>query len=116
MALRRKTRSEKPGRRNPPRSLTFPPDLWRGVTEYARSRRLPPAAAVRTLVAERLDDVARSERLRRAREWQIEQGWIEAQKIADGDRDTVSRSEIQSLIETARERMRSKPKRSGASG
>ncbi len=115
MAIRKRARSEKP-RRNPPRSLTFPSDLWQAVTDYARARRLPPAAAVRALVAERLDDVARSERLRRAREWQIEQGWIEAQKIADGDRVTVSRSEIQSLIETARERMRSKPKRSGASG
>ncbi len=105
MPIRKRARSEKPARRNPPRSLIFPSDLWRAVTDYARSRRLPPAAAVRALVAERLDDVARSERLRRAREWQNEQSWIEAQAIASGDRAEVTRSEIDEAFDAARRRI-----------
>lgn len=115
MAIRKKARApEKPPRRNPPRSLTFPTDLWGAVTDYARARRLPPAAAVRALVAERLDDVARSERLRRAREWQNEQGWIEAQAIAGGDREEVARSEIDAAFEAARRRVQGRRSRSAA--
>jgi len=109
MAIRKKARSsEKPARQNPPRSLTFPDDLWEAVTDYARARRLPPAAAVRTLVAERLDDVARSERLRRAREWQDEQAWIEAQAIAGGDRQEVARSDIEAAFEAAHRRIQAR--------
>ncbi len=115
MVIRKTARSERPARRNPPRSLTFPSDLWRAVTHYARSRRLPPAAAVRTLVAERLDDIARSDRLRRAREWQNEQGWIEAQAIASGDRAEVTRSDIDEAFDAARRRIEGRRSRVRAS-
>jgi hypothetical protein len=91
------TRSASPRsrqRRSPPRSLTFPPELWREIERFARDRALPPAAAVRSLVIEQLRAVKDLEQLRRAREWQLEQAVIEAEAIAAGDRRTVPWSRL----------------------
>ncbi len=81
-------------RRNPPRSFTFPAELWQDVQTFARERGLPPAAAVRSLVSEQLRAVRDLEQLRRARQWQLEQAIVEAEAIAAGDRRTVPWSRL----------------------
>jgi len=85
----------RPRRRlSPPRSLTFPPELWNEVERFARERALPPATAVRSLVTDQLRAVRDLEQLRRARQWQLEQAVIEAEAIAAGDRRTVPWSRL----------------------
>jgi len=81
-------------RKNPPRSLTFPAELWHEIQTFAEERSLPPAAAVRSLVSEQLRAVRDLEQLRRARQWQLEQAIVEAEAIASGDRRTVPWSRL----------------------
>lgn len=89
------TRGARPKkRRSPPRSLTFPPELWREVERFARERSLPPAAAVRTLVSEQLRAVRELEQVRRARQWQLEQAMQEVRAIEAGDRRSVPWSQL----------------------
>lgn len=104
-------RPKKKLRRSPPRSLTFPPDLWREVERFARERRLPPAAAVRSLVNDQLRAVRELEQLRRARQWQLEQAIGEAEAIAAGDRRTVPWSRLEATHRAALARFSERGKR-----
>lgn len=88
-------------RRSPPRSLTFPPELWREVRRFARERSLPPAAAVRSLVSDQLRAVRDLEQLRRARQWQLQQAIVEGDAIAGGDRRTVPWSRLERVHRAA---------------
>lgn len=101
-------------RRSPAHSVTFTPELKLAVERYARARNLPFGAAVRTLVTEQLRELKDIERLRRAREWQIAQGWSEAQAIARGDVDEVAWSEIEQIEAGAVARVRARGRRGSA--
>ncbi len=101
-------------RRSPAHSVTFTPELKAAVERYAEARNLPFGAAVRTLVTEQLRELKEIERLRRAREWQIAQGWAEAQAIARGEVDEVGWGDIEQIQGEALARTRARLRRGSA--
>ena len=71
-------------RNNDPLTIRLPAALRDRAEGYARSRRMPLAGALRTIIGEHLDEVAQDEHLTRAQRWQSDQAWASAQSIADG--------------------------------
>lgn len=71
-------------RRSDPLTIRLPAALRDRAEGYARSRRMPLAGALRTIIGEHLDEVAQDEHLTRAQRWQRDQAWASAQAIADG--------------------------------
>lgn len=71
-------------RPNDPLTIRLPAALRDRAEGYARSRRMPLAGALRTIIGEHLDEVARDEHFTRAQRWQRDQAWATAQSIADG--------------------------------
>lgn len=71
-------------RRNDPLTIRLPATLRDRAEGYARTRRMPLAGALRTIIGEHLDELAQDEHLTRAQRWQREQAWASAQSIADG--------------------------------
>ncbi len=102
-------------RRSPAHSVTFTPALKSEIERYAKARNLRFGAAVRTLVTEQLRELKELERLRRAREWQIAQGWAAAQAIARGDVDEVGWDEIEQVHREALARAKERERRRSAS-
>ncbi len=70
--------------------------------------------ALRMLLADGLRAAARAEELDQAREWQVAQAWVEARRIAAGDRLGVGWNVIEERFERARERIREREAREGA--
>lgn len=71
-------------RRNDPLTIRLPRSLRDRAEAYARTRRMPLAGALRTVIGEHLDEIAQDEHLTRAQRWQRDQAWASAQSIADG--------------------------------
>ena len=67
-----------------PLTIRLPAPLRQRAERYARSRSMPLAGALRTIIGEHLDEVALDEQLTRAQRWQRDQAWASAQSIADG--------------------------------
>ena len=89
------------------RSFACPDDLWSEVEAFARERALgAPSVAARLLLRSGLGVERRTAELHAARDWQIEQAWAALKAIEGGRRDTVGWSEIEGLIERARDRVR----------
>lgn len=110
--MARKSAATRSPRRNPPRSFTFPAELWQDVQTFARERSLPPAAAVRSLVSEQLRAVRDIEQLRRARQWQLEEAMREVRALEAGDRRAVPWSRLVRSYRTAVARAAAGAKRS----
>lgn len=72
------------GRRTDPLTIRLPSVLRSRAERYARSRSMPLAGALRTIISEHLDEVALDEQLTRAERWQRDQAWASARAIADG--------------------------------
>ena len=70
--------------RNDPLTIRLPAALRDQAEGFARSRRMPLAGALRTIIGEHLDEVAQDEHLTRAQRWQRDQAWASARSIADG--------------------------------
>lgn len=71
-------------RRNDPLTIRLPAPLRERAERYARSRRMPLAGALRTIIGDHLDQVEEDEHLSRAQRWQRDQAWASAQAIAKG--------------------------------
>lgn len=77
-------------RRNDPLTIRLPVALRARAERYARSRAMPLAGALRTLIGEHLDEIAEDEHLTRAQRWQRDQAWASARSIAGGAARPVS--------------------------
>lgn len=110
MATRTRTTAR---RRSPAHTVTFTPELKKELERYAHKHNLPFGAAVRVLVTDQLQAVKRRDELLRVLEWQIEEGWAEAEAIAGGDRSEVSRAEIAKAHRAALARLAKRTRRAG---
>jgi len=99
---------------SPAHSVTFTPELKAAVERYAKARNLAFGAAVRALVTEQLRELKELDRFRRAREWQIVQGWSEATAIARGDVDEVDWDEIELVHRRALDRSGARERQASA--
>jgi hypothetical protein len=89
------------------RSFPCPDDLWAEVEAYAAEQELgAPAAAARLLLRRGLTSERRARELDAARDWQIEQAWVDVEAIAGGAREVVSWSRIEDAADLARRRIR----------
>jgi hypothetical protein len=89
-----------------PTSVRLPRGLLARATRYARLRHLKLAAALRTLVSERLDELEQDAQLSRAEQWQRTQAWAAAQSVADGSAKEVTWAELRADYEAATRRRR----------
>lgn len=77
-------------RRTDPLTIRLPAALRQRVERYARSRSLPVAGALRTIIGEHLNEVSLDEQLTRAQRWQRDQAWASALSIAEGTASPAS--------------------------
>lgn len=87
--IMRRTTRPRP-RRNDPLTIRLPEALRDRAERYARSREMPLAGALRTIIGEHLDELAEDEHLTRAQRWQRDQAWASARSIADGTARSAS--------------------------
>lgn len=96
-------------RRNDPLTIRLSAPLRERAERYARSRRMPLAGALRTIVGEHLDELAADEHLTRAQRWQRDQAWASAQAIAEGTARSTSWERLRSDHAAAVTRLRKGP-------
>ena len=88
-----------------PMSLRFPSELRKRVKRYAQSRGLEEATAVRTLCADRLNELEVREDLESAERWQLEQALADMDRLERGELRTVGLDEVRTAFTVARKRL-----------
>ena len=95
-----------------PLSVVLPEALRERLEEEAKKRGLPLSTAVRTLVAERVQEIDEAAELGEADKWQRAQAWRDWEKVRSGQMAEVTREELMAELETSRRRRtRRVPKR-----
>jgi len=89
-----------------PLAIRLPSTLRARAERYARSRSMPLAGALRTIISEHLDEAARDEHLERALRWQRDRAWLSARSIADGTARPASWDELRADHSAATGRLR----------
>lgn len=89
-----------------PVSVALPDDLRARIAREARQRGLKLSSTVRVLVAERIEELAASEALTRAEEWQRAEAWATWDRLRQGDRREVSVDDLDKDFATATRRAR----------
>lgn len=98
-----------------PRSISASDEDWRAVEEFARRRGLGSTSdAARVLLRTGLQTQSLVDEFAAAQQWQIAQAWVDAQRIADGDRAVGSWDRIREAGERARARIRKRAADSGS--
>jgi hypothetical protein len=102
------TRKRSPGRRKTgvPMSLRLPAALRQRVRRFAKARGLEEATAVRTLCAERLNELDLTEDLMVAERWQLDRALESWDKLERGELELVEPDEIRRVFAEARARSR----------
>lgn len=67
-----------------PLNIRLPADLRDRIRKFAASRQLSEAAAIRSMLQDRLAELPVLEDVERARRWQVEQVWEDAKMAIDG--------------------------------
>src|SRR5437773_1565991 len=93
-------------RRDLPISVPFPPSLRRRAARFAKANNIALATAIRLLVTERLDDIADSEQLSRAEQWQQAQAWATWEGVRSGAVRSVPRDRIAQVFADAKTKRR----------
>lgn len=102
------SRTAGPGGRaaNVPVSLRLPPGLRQRVRRFAAARDLQEATAIRTLCAERLDEIELERELRAAEAWQLRQATATWDEFRAGKGRVVPRAAVDRVFAEARARRR----------
>ncbi len=91
-----------PGAASVPVSLRLPAGLRQRVRRFAAARDLPEATAIRTLCAERLDEIEMEGELRAAEAWQLRQAVATWDEFRAGRGRVVPRAAIDRVFAEAR--------------
>jgi hypothetical protein len=84
-----------------PLSVVLPQALRERLEREAKKRGLPLSTAVRTLVAERVQEIDEAAELGAADRWQRAQAWRDWEKVGSGQMAEVTREELMAELAAA---------------
>lgn len=99
-----------------PLNIRLPADLRDRLRKFAASRQLTEAAAIRSMLQDRLEELPILEDVERARRWQVEQVWEDAKLAiagvgAEGEWRNILSSHRRAISEVSARRAQGRRKR-----